>query len=107
MTLQDFKKEVKTNHPELFIKSTGKGIWMIVHAWLVMFFAIYFYSLFPSLLVGLLVIMIIGSRQLGISILMHEAAHRTLVNGKKLNNCLLYTSPSPRDATLSRMPSSA
>ena len=26
---------------------------------------------------------------------------------KKVDNCLLYTSPSPRDATLSRMPSSA
>ena len=26
---------------------------------------------------------------------------------KELSNCLLYTSPSPRDATLSRMPSSA
>ena len=26
---------------------------------------------------------------------------------KLLNSCLLYTSPSPRDATLSRMPSSA
>ena len=26
---------------------------------------------------------------------------------KHLNICLLYTSPSPRDATLSRMPSSA
>ena len=25
----------------------------------------------------------------------------------KLDTCLLYTSPSPRDATLSRMPSSA
>ena len=25
----------------------------------------------------------------------------------ELNDCLLYTSPSPRDATLSRMPSSA
>ena len=25
----------------------------------------------------------------------------------KYNNCLLYTSPSPRDSTLSRMPSSA
>ena len=24
-----------------------------------------------------------------------------------ISNCLLYTSPSPRDATLSRMPSSA
>ena len=27
--------------------------------------------------------------------------------GVQFNNCLLYTSPSPRDATLSRMPSSA
>ena len=27
--------------------------------------------------------------------------------GRHGNNCLLYTSPSPRDATLSRMPSSA
>ena len=26
---------------------------------------------------------------------------------KSLNNCLLYTSPSPRDGLLSRMPSSA
>ena len=25
----------------------------------------------------------------------------------RMDNCLLYTSPSPRDATLSRMPSSA
>ena len=29
------------------------------------------------------------------------------VGGTWLSNCLLYTSPSPRDATLSRMPSSA
>ena len=29
------------------------------------------------------------------------------VNGAALIPCLLYTSPSPRDATLSRMPSSA
>ena len=28
-------------------------------------------------------------------------------NGKQVFVCLLYTSPSPRDATLSRMPSSA
>ena len=30
-----------------------------------------------------------------------------LLKGAALNTCLLYTSPSPRDATLSRMPSSA
>ena len=30
-----------------------------------------------------------------------------LLNYDEVSNCLLYTSPSPRDATLSRMPSSA
>jgi len=29
------------------------------------------------------------------------------VQVRQLGDCLLYTSPSPRDATLSRMPSSA
>ena len=29
------------------------------------------------------------------------------VHGKRIFNCLLYTSPSPRDGLLSRMPSSA
>ena len=29
------------------------------------------------------------------------------VQDKEISSCLLYTSPSPRDATLSRMPSSA
>ena len=31
----------------------------------------------------------------------------TATNMAKAKSCLLYTSPSPRDATLSRMPSSA
>ena len=33
--------------------------------------------------------------------------HRIMYGGKDYTSCLLYTSPSPRDATLSRMPSSA
>ena len=47
-----------------------------------------------------------------------DAAYATVSGGRlnvlitgnvenNFNNCLLYTSPSPRDATLSRMPSSA
>ena len=32
---------------------------------------------------------------------------KEMVGTKDSSNCLLYTSPSPRDATLSRMPSSA
>ena len=33
--------------------------------------------------------------------------HMTIQTGVLIETCLLYSSPSPRDATLSRMPSSA
>ena len=36
-----------------------------------------------------------------------EENHSLIIFGIEDDNCLLYTSPSPRDATLSRMPSSA
>ena len=36
-----------------------------------------------------------------------DNAKTVLTKAEKLLSCLLYTSPSPRDATLSRMPSSA
>ena len=38
-----------------------------------------------------------------------QAQQTMLINEKQLNmmNCLLYTSPSPRDRSVSRMPSSA
>ena len=38
-------------------------------------------------------------------VLIHALARIFFLNS--IDNCLLYTSPSPRDATLSRMPSSA
>ena len=37
----------------------------------------------------------------------HYSPQTRLVAGADTHDCLLYTSPSPRDATLSRMPSSA
>ena len=36
-----------------------------------------------------------------------HGSHYGLIDNNVVDNCLLYTSPSPRDATLSRMPSSA
>ena len=36
-----------------------------------------------------------------------EASQNTIEDLPKSSNCLLYTSPSPRDRTRSRMPSSA
>ena len=46
----------------------------------------------------------------GMNIVMHIEANNpgvNPINAKFDDGCLLYTSPSPRDATLSRMPSSA
>ena len=37
----------------------------------------------------------------------HRIAMAFVIAGLRASTCLLYTSPSPRDATLSRMPSSA
>ena len=36
-----------------------------------------------------------------------KASHQVELYDEELNCCLLYTSPSPRDKTVSRMPSSA
>ena len=46
--------------------------------------------------------------ELGLSVIVvHGGGPRIKRELDKSNICLLYTSPSPRDATLSRMPSSA
>ena len=39
--------------------------------------------------------------------MVHVVDQAAIDTGHMYNVCLLYTSPSPRDATLSRMPSSA
>ena len=43
----------------------------------------------------------------GITDLLIQAAEQAASKNEKYKSCLLYTSPSPRDGLLSRMPSSA
>ena len=98
-------------------KSDWQASLQVLSTWIgiaITFAIVYF---FPNPLVILGALFIMGGRQLACSIIMHDAGHFALFNNKKLNDfvgkwlgsyiCLLYTSPSPRDATLSRMPSSA
>lgn len=55
--------------------SSLRGAGLVLHAWGVMAAAMTLYAYWPSPLVLVLAVMVIGSRQLGLSVLMHEAAH--------------------------------
>ena len=70
---------------EVRTKSSWKGIALIAHAWALIFGAIALVAWWPNPLTWLLAVAIIGSRQLGLSILMHDGAHGSLAEGEKLN----------------------
>ena len=67
-------------------RSAWRGPAMVVHAWGVIALAIAAGVLWPILIP--LCVMIIGTRQLGLAILMHEAAHGALSPNQRLNDFL-------------------
>jgi fatty acid desaturase len=52
-----------------------RGAGLVLHAWGVIAAAMALYAWWPSPLTLVLVVLVIGSRQLGLAVLMHEAAH--------------------------------
>ena len=62
------------------------GLGLVAHAWAIIFTAGALFIVFPNPLTFLLAWMIIGARQLGLAILMHEAAHGGLSKSQKLND---------------------
>ena len=73
---------------ELRTRRTWKSVALIAHAWALIFCAVAVVALWPNPLTYLLAVAIIGSRQLGLAILMHDGAHGALANGAKLNMAL-------------------
>ncbi len=61
---------------------------LIAHAWAVIFGAMALVVVFPNPLAYLLAVMLIGSRQLGLAILMHEGAHRCFSRNESRNMAL-------------------
>lgn len=59
-------------------RSSWRGIWMVAHAWALIIGASALVAIFPNPLTWLLAVMIVGARQLGLAVLMHEASHGTL-----------------------------
>jgi len=66
-------------------RSDLTGMLCIVHAWLVIAAAMALYAIWPNPLTFVLAVIVIGSRQLGLAILMHDAAHGVLMKTRWLN----------------------
>ena len=65
-----------------------KGIALIAHAWAVILGSMALVAAFPNPLTYVLAVMAIGSRQLGLAILMHEGAHRCFSRDENRNVAL-------------------
>lgn len=73
---------------EVRTRSSWKGIALIAHAWALIAAAIALVAWWPNPVTYLFAVAVIGSRQLGLAILMHDGAHGSLANGDKLNIAL-------------------
>ena len=62
------------------------GYLLIVHCWGIIFLALAAFSFWPTILSASVAVMLIGSRQLGLAILMHEAAHNAMFRSKNIND---------------------
>ncbi|MEM7301044.1 MAG: fatty acid desaturase family protein [Pseudomonadota bacterium] len=66
-------------------RSDFMGALMIAHCWALIFGAMALFIWWPNPLTFILAVMLIGSRQLGLAILMHDAAHSALFKSRRLN----------------------
>lgn len=67
-------------------RSRAVGVWLVVHCWAVIAAAVAVGVIWPILIP--LCVAVIGTRQLGLAILMHEAAHGGLSSSRRLNDVL-------------------
>ena len=66
-------------------RDTWRGIGMVAHAWAIIIAAVALVAIWPNPLTYLFAVVVIGSRQLGLAILMHEGAHGLLARDEQLN----------------------
>jgi fatty acid desaturase len=70
---------------EVRTRSTWKSVALIAHAWALILGSIAMVAMWPNPFTFVLAVAIIGSRQLGLTILMHDGAHGALANDATLN----------------------
>lgn len=77
-----------TAEQEAFLRgrSNAMGFYLVLHAWGVIGLAMALFVAWPNPLTFVTAIVLIGGRQLGLAILMHDAAHRALFKNTWLND---------------------
>lgn len=69
-------------------RSDLMGAFLLAHCWGIILGAATLYALYPNIFTFLLALILIGSRQLGLAILMHEGSHGMLFKTRWLNENL-------------------
>lgn len=67
-------------------KSNVVGMLLVLHAWALILGSMALFAWWPNPFTFLLGVMVIGGRQLGLAILMHDAAHGLLFADRRLND---------------------
>jgi fatty acid desaturase len=70
---------------EVRTRFTWKSLALIAHAWALILGSIAMVAAWPNPLTFILAVAVIGSRQLGLTIMMHDGAHGCLAKGERLN----------------------
>ncbi len=70
----------------LSVRSKWRGLALVAHAWTVILLAGAVFVIWPNPLTLILAVMVIGARQLGLAILMHDGAHAALHADMKVND---------------------
>lgn len=71
---------------QLRARSNAMGLALVAHAWLLIGAAMALFVAWPHVITFLVAFVIIGNRQLGLAILMHDASHRLLFANSLVND---------------------
>jgi fatty acid desaturase len=85
LTLKPSDILTKEESHNLRQRSDAWGWWLVAHCWLVIAGATALYVYMPNALTLILAVAVIGGRQLGLAVLMHEGSHGMLFKTRKLN----------------------
>ncbi len=70
----------------LYLMNDWKGVWGLFFNWAVIFSAFALVALWPNIITVVVSIFLIGGRQLGLAIFMHDAAHHAFLSRRKWND---------------------